>query len=110
VDYRFSLQECAMSNPYAPPKAVVHDVISADQGVVAADRGTRLGASILDGLIFTLMVYLPFVVGVMLGGVSGDADNSTAALTGGVVAFVGLIVWCWLTFRSIARTGQSLAK
>src|SRR4030095_4737374 len=36
VDYRFSLQECAMSNPYAPPKAVVHDVISADQGVVPA--------------------------------------------------------------------------
>jgi len=99
-----------MSNPYAPPNAVVQDVVVPDQGIVPADRGTRLGASILDGLIFMVMVYLPFVVGAMLGSISGTADNSTAVVAGSVIAFIGLIVWCWITFRSVARTGQSIAK
>jgi len=99
-----------MSNPYAPPQAVVQDVVVPDQGIVPADRGTRLGASILDGLIFMLMVYLPFVVGVTLSGVSGDSTNSTAVLSGSVVALIGLVVWCWITVRSVARTGQSIAK
>src|SRR5262245_60189249 len=99
-----------MSNPYAPPQAVVQDVVSPDQGIVPADRGSRLGASILDGLIFGIMVYLPFVIGVMLGSASGGGDNSAAAVTGGAIALVGLGVWCWLTFRSILRSGQSLAK
>jgi len=97
-----------MSNPYAPPNAVVQDVVVPDQGIVPADRGTRLGASILDGLIFMLMVYLPFLVGVMIPGVG--PNQTTAVLTGVVIAFSGLVVWCWITFRSVARTGQSIAK
>ena len=97
-----------MSNPYAPPKAVVQDVVVADQGVVPADRGTRLGASFLDGVIFMLMVYLPFLIGVMLPGVGPSPVTTVAA--GTLIACIGLVVWCWITFRSISRTGQSIAK
>jgi uncharacterized RDD family membrane protein YckC len=99
-----------MSNPYAPPKAVVHDVSVADAGIVPADRGARLGASILDSFIFMVMVYVPFIGGAMLAGANGDPEDPTAILGGSTIALLGLAIWCWFTFRSIARTGQSIAK
>jgi uncharacterized RDD family membrane protein YckC len=99
-----------MSNPYAPPQAVVQDVSVAEPGIVLADRGARLGASILDSFIFMVMVYLPFVVGAMITGANGDPEDPTAILGGLVIALVGLVIWCWITFRSVARTGQSIGK
>jgi uncharacterized RDD family membrane protein YckC len=99
-----------MSNPYAPPKAVVHDVAVADAGIVPADRGARLGASILDTFIFMLMVYLPFVGGAMITGANGDPEDLTAMLGGSMIALIGLVIWCSITVRSLARTGQSIAK
>jgi uncharacterized RDD family membrane protein YckC len=99
-----------MSNPYAPPKAAVHDVAVADPGIVLADRGSRLGASILDSFIFMLLVYVPFFMGAFITGVSGDADDPTAMAGGLVIGFVGLVIFCWITCRSLARTGQSIGK
>ena len=73
-----------MSNPYAPPQAAVHDVSVAEAGIVPADRGARLGASILDSFIFMLMVYLPFMIGVLISrgqrrSRRPDGDSSVAA-------------------------------
>jgi uncharacterized RDD family membrane protein YckC len=99
-----------MSNPYAPPKAAVHDVAVADPGMVPADRGSRLGASILDSFVFMFMVYLPFFLGAFITGANGDPDDATAMVGGSMIALVGLVIFCWITCRSLSRTGQSIGK
>jgi uncharacterized RDD family membrane protein YckC len=102
-----------MTNPYAPPKAAVLDIVDSQDANVAADRGTRLGASILDGLILGGMVSLPMILGVIFAGVGGQAgkDNAGAILAVfGTVAFAGFIVWCWLTIKYVMDNGQSIAK
>ena len=56
------------SNPYAPPRAAVRDIAERHATAEPADRGTRLGAAILDGIIFGAMVYVPFMFVAMIGG------------------------------------------
>jgi uncharacterized RDD family membrane protein YckC len=103
-----------MTNPYAPPRAVVRDIADPSALAALADRGTRLGASMLDGAIFMAMVYAPMMVGAMVGGAtasaSGDAGSSVMAVGGIVVAGLGFAVWCWLTIMYVRRNGQSIAK
>src|SRR3954470_13853971 len=64
-----------MTNPYAPPQALVQDVIDTTAGIQLADRSTRLGASVLDGLIFVLLVYVPLVVGALPGLLAARASG-----------------------------------
>ena len=100
-----------MTNPYAPPRAFVRDI--ADSSLAApADRGTRLGASILDGVIFMAMVYAPVAFAGMLSGAtaSGDGGSNAMVALGLLLAMVGFIIWCWLTITYMARNGQSIAK
>jgi uncharacterized RDD family membrane protein YckC len=103
-----------MTNPYAPPIAVVQDITDPRAQVVAADRGTRLGAAILDPLIFGAMVYLPLVAGVLTGASalrSAPDGNGGAVLgVGFLLALVGFIVWCSLTIKYMRHNGQSMAK
>ena len=61
------------SNPYAPPTATVADV-SDHAGTESrlAERGTRLGAFIIDGLLMLLLLLLlapAMLAGMVLGGV-----------------------------------------
>lgn len=102
-----------MANLYAPPQAEVRDIV--DPGAtVMAERGTRLGASILDGLIFGALVYLPFLVVGGVGAMAASASNEPASPgilgAGLVLAIVGFAVWAWFTVRSLLRNGQSIAK
>jgi uncharacterized RDD family membrane protein YckC len=103
-----------MTNPYAPPRAVVRDIADPSALAALADRGTRLGASMLDGAIFMAMVYAPMMVGAMAGGAaagaSGDPGSNAMAAGGIVVAGLGFAVWCWLTIMYERRNGQSIAK
>src|SRR5262245_14196423 len=55
-----------MTNPYAPPQSTVTDVVDPFAGFVLADRGTRLGAVILDTLIGAAMTWVPFLAGTLL--------------------------------------------
>lgn len=98
-------------NPYAPPRANVYDVNNA-AGEVPADRGTRLVAVILDGLIFAAMVYLPLIIGGVVTGAFSAASGTAAAVfgVGGLFALAGLIVWIWLTAKFVNANGQSIAK
>ena len=93
-----------MTNPYAPPQAVVADVIDPASGIQLADRGTRLGAALLDGLIVLVMVYLPFMLSVVFGG-----EGATSWI-GLVVAGIGLIVWLFFTVKFLGENGQSIGK
>ena len=103
-----------MTNPYAPPQAAVRDVRDPLAPVVHADRGTRLGAVLLDGLIFSAMVYLPLllilIVGAAAGGSTPNQTAGTIAIVSFLLALAGFIAWCWLTIRYVKRNGQSIAK
>lgn len=101
------------SNPYAPPRARVRDVVAPVKALELAERSTRLGAAIVDGLIFFAMVYLPMIVGMVLGAAGtpeGEAPGGTLFSIGMVLTFVGFIAWLWMTLKQMKETGQSLAK
>jgi uncharacterized RDD family membrane protein YckC len=103
-----------MTNPYAPPLASVRDIPEAHAANSLADRGTRLGAAILDGVIFGAMAYAPFAFVVVFsrtartGSADGRADPMIAL--GVALMVVGFAVWCWLTISRMKANGQSIAK
>ena len=99
-----------MTNPYAPPQAIVEDVVDPFEKVVLADRGTRLGAAILDGFIFAGLVYLPLMVTLGLNTAAGENGSDTMVLIGSALAMMGFVVWIGLTIRYVLRNGQSIAK
>jgi len=105
-------------NPFAPPKAEVADV-GPGTGFEYAGRGVRLGAALLDGLFFMLIVYLPAMLMVIVTvGASAvrfqpgmSAVQLLTALSGGFIAgFIGLVVWAWITIVLVSRYGQTMAK
>jgi uncharacterized RDD family membrane protein YckC len=100
-------------NPYAPPRARVRDITVASNTVVLAERSSRLGASIVDGLIFAAMVYIPMMVGMAIGGAAAQSGSDAGGgfvLVGLGLAVAGFVVWTWLTLKQMGATGQSLAK
>ena len=103
-----------MTNPYAPPRAVVKDVRAPGPSIVPADRGTRLGAYILDAIVMGCMTYLPFGFSVGLAmGLGRSAGNQTTGpimAVGGLLTLIGFITWCWITIMYVKRNGQSIAK
>jgi uncharacterized RDD family membrane protein YckC len=104
-----------MANPYAPPQAVVADVVDPRVQNTPAERGTRLAAHILDSLIFGVMVGAWVFAGLVVGGTTGTGPNArpnfnAAMLTGLAIGSVGFIAWCWLTVVFVMRNGQSIAK
>jgi uncharacterized RDD family membrane protein YckC len=107
-----------MSNPYAPPKAAVRDFTMSDAALVYADRGTRLGAAILDGIILAVMVYAPLILVGLGGALTGGSEDGDAAgsagtllmMAGVVLALAGFVAWCWLTVLYVNRNGQTIAK
>jgi uncharacterized RDD family membrane protein YckC len=103
-----------MINPYAPPRAAVLDIADPRASAVPADRGTRLGATMLDGIIFAVMVYAPIMMAAMAGGAGRSAAGRGTAgailVVFIVLALVGFIAWCWLTIKYVKRNGQSIAK
>jgi uncharacterized RDD family membrane protein YckC len=112
------------TNPYAPPQAVVEDVVDPAAGRHLADRSTRLGATILDGLMFGLMVYLPVFSGFAFAGLAaGTAAQSRGAAApsapdiswvgpgiGLALGLVGFGVWLWFTIKYLRANGQSIGK
>ena len=100
-----------MTNPYAPPRAIVADVGVVDSTTEPAERGTRLAAAILDGIIFTGMVYLPLILALGVGEDSAESGGAAVVAVGaGVLTLIGLVVWCWLTIKYVLANGQSIAK
>ena len=103
-----------MTNPYAPPLAAVRDIADPSEQLVPADRGTRLGASILDTFIFSVCIYLPLVVTAITGAAATDATDEglfTMFLgVGGFLTLVGLSVWAGFTLKFMREDGQSIAK
>jgi uncharacterized RDD family membrane protein YckC len=98
------------TNLYAPPGAVVADIAVVDASAEGAGRGARLGATILDGIILGAMVYLPLTLTVSVGADAAADGSNPVLIAGGIVTLIGLIAWCWLTIKYVARNGQTIAK
>ena len=84
------------------------------QSFELAERGVRLLAAVLDGIIFFGMTYLPFVViALASGGVSpvgGERPSMPLLGFGMLVSLVGTVAWVWITTRSVVANGQTIAK
>jgi uncharacterized RDD family membrane protein YckC len=103
-----------MSNLYAPPQAVVQDIPQLNENALPAERGTRLGAALLDGVAMALMVYAPAFAGaVILGAAAPGIENgpSSGALIGGLgLGVIGFAVWCAITVKYVKQNGQTIGK
>jgi uncharacterized RDD family membrane protein YckC len=104
-----------VTNPYAPPQAIVEDILQPTEEMVPAERLTRLGAAILDSIIFMVAVYAPLIL--VVAGIEVQRPGDPASLNFGPLAAAGFIgaiagfaVWCWFTFRYLIRNSQSIAK
>jgi uncharacterized RDD family membrane protein YckC len=103
-----------MSNPYAPPRAIVLDVADPNAIAVPAERGTRFGAAMLDGLIIGAIVYAPFLFGLFaarqIGNIEQGGGAAVAVVVGFTLALLGFAIWCVFTIRYVTRNGQSIGK
>ena len=100
-------------NPYAPPRARVRDIAAPKAQLVLAERSSRLGAAIVDGLIFSAMVYIPLIIGMFITAAGADASGEPSTvfvLLGFGLALAGFVVWTYMTLKQMGATGQSLAK
>jgi len=83
------------TNKYAPPRSQVQDPELAPAGFELAARGTRLGASIIDGLVFGLPFVASFILAAPMmqrgSGVNPFAIWRLAAHTG-VAFYVGIVI------------------
>ena len=89
-------------NPYLPPDAALAELPT--EGVAHASRGTRLAATLLDGVFVGLAVFLSLLPSMV------SSDSQAAAqwsLVGLVLAFVGMLT---VNAILVARSGQTLGK
>lgn len=94
-------------NPYAPPTAIVDDVSSDKPELKLAERGTRLGAYVIDSmLVAILFVPLGYSFFKML------ANGDTAGVFSFSVPFalIGGLALTTITIVLVHRNGQTIGK
>jgi len=87
-------------NPYAAPSAVVDDVAPNGEFVLA-DRGARLGAALIDGLLASPVFYVVFVARI-----AGGSYNP--GLLGGILVYILVLLTVDLVL--LARSAQTIGK
>lgn len=101
------------ANPYAAPSARVQDVNDATNYELA-DRGTRLGAAILDGLVVGGPVALIAIgAAVMLPGLQREGNEGAIGVAAGLIALLvvaGMIGVIAVNMVWLHRYGQTIAK
>jgi uncharacterized RDD family membrane protein YckC len=106
-------------NNYAPPQSVVADISSTDSPFEKATRLSRLGAVLLDIVIFSVpLIPLYGVLFTAMFHARGNLRNSSAlwlsAMAGtGVFLYVGLLVYLALLVLTIVlvyRNAQTIGK
>jgi len=92
-------------NPYAAPASALSEFAGGVPELELAGRGQRLAASIID-TILSMLLWVPFLVGVIMSGADNAAPMWFGMLTA-LVLGIGLIAWnCVL----LSRNGQTVAK
>lgn len=93
-------------NPYAAPQSTVQDVPTAARSLALASRGRRLGATLLDGFFFLLIVGC-LGVGAEMNSSARRGDLSSVVLIIGLLALGGLVL---TNAVLLAIRGQTLGK
>ena len=102
------------TNPYATPRAGVGGWTAED--VELAGRLSRLLAWFLDGVIASLMIYVPGAIVAAATGAIEELRRPESEFDFGVfavplfVCFMGFVAWAWMTTLLVARYGQTMAK
>jgi len=111
-------------NRYAAPQAEVDDVKDDAELGELAGRGARLGAILLDGLVWGLLTYVPFMIGAGVQGLQSLAASAKPGdpfsiyvgigrlLTGpaGILAILGFLIVAALNFYFVAKNSQTIGK
>lgn len=94
-------------NPYAAPTARVQDAPTAE--LELADRGTRLAAAIVDGLLFAAIGVL---AAILIPAMAGDGQNVNELAMGlvGLVVVLGVLALLVVNLLLLHRYGQTIAK
>jgi uncharacterized RDD family membrane protein YckC len=109
------------ANPYSPPGSDLNAGHPSAGAAALADRGTRLGAAMIDGLLVSIpllpvlgvvLYFVTRVPGMGADGVNPEPGEALIATLVGVTAFgllaaLGIAIYQWVL---ISRTGQSLGK
>jgi uncharacterized RDD family membrane protein YckC len=71
-----------------------------------------LVAAILDGIIASMMIYVPALIVLAATGSLEDPEPSdpTMLATAGLLCLLGFIAWAWITALLVARYGQTMGK
>ena len=96
----------AIENPYAAPQARSHSPGSA-VGQPLASRGSRLTASVLDGVMY-LLAMIPGIALALYLGLSGASEEQVSQLT--LLMLLGPAVVFFYNARLLGREGQTLGK
>ena len=105
------------NNQYAPPRSEVADMATpGHSGSVKAARSSRLGAAIIDGLIFSLPLAPAYISAAGIAARSGHITVLgfwTAVFATGVLFYVGLLIdlVLWVVVAvMVHRNAQSIGK
>jgi uncharacterized RDD family membrane protein YckC len=98
----------SLENPYAPPQTDLTDPLVAPEPTELADRGTRLVAAFVDGIL-DLIASLPLMH--FLGFFDAIKTQQTPPLRIGVLAGVlGFVVFLVIHGYLLATRGQTVGK
>lgn len=96
-------------NPYQAPSAHVEDVNDNEDSELA-ERGTRLGAVLLDGLIFLvpgLFAFVPIMMFSKQGNLDAMGVGAMLAVTIGLLGMLAIFV---IDLVMLHRSGQTIGK
>jgi len=96
-------------NPYQAPGAYVEDINVSEDGELA-ERGTRLGAVIIDSLIFlvpALFAIVPAMFFARQGSAVGLGVGAIIAFSIGILGILALVI---INFVMLHRTAQTIGK
>ena len=100
------MQDTNGVNPYAAPTARIEQTQYATEEFALASRGKRLGAVLLDGIVFTAAVFVGMVPLLMLKDATGSSSpNAMISVVGLVCLVIGVI-----NLVQLHKTGQTIAK
>jgi len=114
-------------NRYAAPQAEVEDVKDDTEVGELAGRGERLGAALLDGLLWGFAVWIPLFFGIFANGMDGlksftDSANTANPFsifmafgklftgTAGLLLIIGVLIVGGINLYFVAKNSQSIGK
>lgn len=92
-------------DPYAAPRAVVTEVY--DNDLLLADRGIRLVAAIVDGVIYLV---IGLFAGVLLPMLADRSGNEAVAMAVALLSVLAFLVVLGINIVWLHRYGQSIGK